>query len=553
MEKKNLILFNVSGNKKGVIYKYVGWTTGFGKAPTRWFSLGNLEKLLEKKENAVEILKEKLKSFSSLDKKERVQSALLEALESDELVRVNKNVGYELIEELLNKHNIFESFEKTRHKEMKKIFNFLVAKRIYNPSSIFSSFSEQGEFNSDISASKNSFYRLLDIVENNQANLVNALHQMVLKETNRNLSEIYFDSSTVYFESFQIMGYRQTSYSKDGKFKEDQIVIALACDGNGVPFHIKVFSGNTPDSKTMIEFLLELEQMYKIKNITVIADRGMSTSGNIRFLEQKGYGFIISYKAKASSKEFKEYVLNEKDYVYVNDNLKYKSTDFLSAFKNKRVTKNVRRRIVTISKSRALKDREDRQNLINNFKKKQNKDGTVDSSKMLGTKKCKYFTEISKLKFELDYKKIQRDEEFDGVYVYETNLLNLSESQIIHLYSKQWQIESNFRSLKSYLAIRPTYVYLDSHIVAHTLLCFASLVVLKLFIHKTNEYYFKHRINNHLTEWQFIKILSLVREEIFINNITGEEIERKREKSGSDIDLWNKYDEIKKIVIKSDK
>ncbi|MGZ9413246.1 hypothetical protein [Mycoplasma sp. Z386] len=78
-------------------------------------------------------------------------------------------------------------------------------------------------------------------------------------------------------------------------------------------------------------------------------------------------------------------------------------------------------------------------------------------------------------------------------------------------------------------------------------------MVLKLFIHKTNEYYFKHRINNHLTEWQFIKILSLVREEMFINNITGEEIERKREKSGSDIDLWNKYDEIKKIVIKSDK
>ncbi|WAM02254.1 hypothetical protein ONA02_06815 [Mycoplasmopsis felis] len=49
----------------------------------------------------------------------------------------------------------------------------------------------------------------------------------------------------------------------------------------------------------------------------------------------------------------------------------------------------------------------------------------MDSNKMLGSKKCKFFKEISKLKFELDTEKVQEDAKLDGYYVYETNLFDL--------------------------------------------------------------------------------------------------------------------------------
>ncbi|WAM02850.1 hypothetical protein ONA02_04165 [Mycoplasmopsis felis] len=63
---------------------------------------------------------------------------------------------------------------------------------------------------------------------------------------------------------------KHPGYSKDGKFKEDQIVIALACDKYGIPYHFKLFKGNTIDSKTLIPFFIEIERKYGARNITVV-------------------------------------------------------------------------------------------------------------------------------------------------------------------------------------------------------------------------------------------------------------------------------------------
>ncbi|WP_134110405.1 transposase [Mycoplasmopsis mustelae] len=82
-------------------------------------------------------------------------------------------------------------------------------------------------------------------------------------------------------------------------------------------------------------------------------------------------------------------------------------------------------------------------------------------NKLIGSKKYKFFKEVSNLKFELDYKKINEDKKFDGLYVYETNLQDKNVAEIMGNYKKQWQIESNFRSLKSFLAIRPIYIRLE--------------------------------------------------------------------------------------------
>ncbi|WP_337904903.1 IS1634 family transposase, partial [Mesomycoplasma ovipneumoniae] len=180
-------------------------------------------------------------------------------------------------------------------------------------------------------------------------------------------NEFYFDSSTVYFETFERNGLRIPGYSKDAKFKEDQIVIGLACDKNGIPFHFKVFKGNTGDSSTLIPFVLDVESKYNIKNMTIIADRGMSTAANIRFLESRNYNFIISYRAKVGTQKFKNYLLDPSDYVDVSADFKYKKEEFYSSYKNKRYTENIRRRIITYSKKRAIKDRKAREEQIQSF------------------------------------------------------------------------------------------------------------------------------------------------------------------------------------------
>ncbi|TQC51238.1 IS1634 family transposase, partial [Mycoplasmopsis mucosicanis] len=135
---------------------------------------------------------------------------------------------------------------------------------------------------------KNSYYRSLDYLAQNQKTILKNLNQEISKISSRNIKVLWYDTTTSYFETFKRGNFRKPGFSKDGKFKEDQIVIGLITDENGIPLHYKVFPGNTADSSTFISFMLELEKYYGIKNVTIIADKGMSVNRNIRFLEDKG-------------------------------------------------------------------------------------------------------------------------------------------------------------------------------------------------------------------------------------------------------------------------
>ncbi len=63
---------------------------------------------------------------------------------------------------------------------------------------------------------------------------------------------------------------------------------------------------------------------------------------------------------------------------------------------------------------------------------------------------------------------------------------DLSVKEVINLYSKQWQIESNFKTLKGKLSLRPMYLSTWNHIVGYVCLCFISLVFLNYIIYILN-------------------------------------------------------------------
>ncbi|WP_341513494.1 IS1634 family transposase [Mesomycoplasma ovipneumoniae] len=541
MKKQNLFLFSVWGSSKDKPYKYVGWTQGYGKGPKRWFSLGNERNLEKINPNAVQIIKEKLKLFSNLDDKDKVKTVLLDSIKNSAIIEGSVFVGGELIEKFIEKHNIFESLPKSRHKNMKEIFNYLISKRITDPGSIINAFDKKDDYSNQINTSKNSFYKLLDLVFESQNQLLDILNKMVISELGERDNEFYFDSSTIYFETFEI---------NDAKFQEDQIVVALACDKNGIPFHFKVFKGNTGNSSILIPFVLDVESKYNIKKMTIITDRGILTATNIRFLESRNYNFIISYHPKVASQKFKNYLLDPSDYVDVNADFKYKKEEFYSSYKNKRYTENIRRRIIAYSTKRAIKDRKAREEQIQSFIKKQNKDGFIEIDKLFG-KKPKYFKQISNMKFELDQSKIYKDKQFDGYYVYETNILNLNVLDIVEKYHKQPNIEANFRSLKGLLNIRPVFLRIDEHILAHTLLCFISLVILKTIIFKINKHISDNKLfeNNQLTEIGLVTMLQKLRQRVEFNTLDQQMIFKNREGVPNDPNIWNRYDFYFDILI----
>ncbi|WP_152908070.1 IS1634 family transposase, partial [Mycoplasma sp. HU2014] len=154
------------------------------------------------------------------------------------------------------------------------------------------------------------------------------------------------------------------------------------------------------------------------------------------------------------------------------------------------------------------------------------KDNLVSYDNLAGSKKYKFFKPVNKGAFyELDVAKINEDEKYDGYYVYETNRTDLSVVDIVNLYSKQWQIESNFKTLKGKLSLRPMYLSTWNHIVGYICLCFVSLVFLNYVVYLLNS-----RLGlqgkNRITEHKMINVIKDVKEiEVFVNKQKTETIQ----------------------------
>ncbi len=86
-----------------------------------------------------------------------------------------------------------------------------------------------------------------------------------------------YDITTYAFESIRADSLREFGYSKDKKFNEVQVVMALAADKDGLPVSYKLYKGNQGESPTMIPFVEELKKTYGVEKLVVVADRALTT------------------------------------------------------------------------------------------------------------------------------------------------------------------------------------------------------------------------------------------------------------------------------------
>ena len=77
---------------------------------------------------------------------------------------------------------------------------------------------------------------------------------------------------------------------------------------------------------------------------------------------------------------------------------------------------------------------------------------------------------------------------YDGFYAVITNLED-DPAEVIKINRRRWEIEENFRIMKSEFEARPVYVQRDDRIKAHFLTCYISLLVYRLLEKKLDEEY----------------------------------------------------------------
>ncbi len=302
---------------------------------------------------------------------------------------------------------------------------------------------------------------------------------------------LFFDVTTLYFESIEADDLREFGYSKDQQFQSVQVVLALATTQNGLPVGYQVFPGSTGEVKTLLACVKNWKQRLDIGRIVLVADRAMMSEENLTALEADGIEYIVGAKLRQLPKAQKETVLNLVDYTpssFSEEPLRLAEFGFHPG----------RRLIVSHSEARARKDQSDRERMIAKVKKrlagKLRKEANVSDeappqAEAKPSKAVKQFVGnhgyARFLKLEgtatvtFDDAKIAQEARWDGLHGLITNSQTLNANEVLARYRQLWTIEAAFRVQKHDLAMRPIYHWKKERIEAHILMCYLAYALLR--------------------------------------------------------------------------
>lgn len=306
-------------------------------------------------------------------------------------------------------------------------------------------------------------YRFLDKLNTRlkeQVEQISFAHTM--KVLNGNISVVFYDMTTLYFEASDEDDLRKTGFSKDGRHQNPQIFIGLLVGLGGYAIGYDIFEGNSYEGHTLIPFLEKMEQRFKLGKLVVIADSGLLSNDNIAALETNGYEYILGARLKNESGRIKTEILQ----------LVFSDGDTTSITKDERT-----RLIVNYSTGRASKDEYNRKRGLTRLEK-QVRAGKLTKSNINNRGYNKYLKLSGEVSIGIDYEKYNQDKVWDGLKGYLTNT-RLTDAAVMENYKNLWHIEKAFRMSKTDLRIRPIYHRLRNRIEAHLCIAFTAYCIYK--------------------------------------------------------------------------
>ncbi len=306
-------------------------------------------------------------------------------------------------------------------------------------------------------------YRFLDKLNSKlkeQAEQIAFAHTQ--KILNGNISVVFYDMTTLYFEASDEDDLRKTGFSKDGKHQNPQIYLGLLVAIGGYAIGYDIFEGSIYEGHTLIPFLQKITTKFKLQYPVVVADAGLLSRDNIKALEGQEYEYIIGARLKNESEKIRQQILQKQ----------------LSDGEVIKIDKaGDTRLIVAYAGNRAIKDEYNRKRGLQRLEK-QIKAGKLTKSSINNKGYNKYLKLQGDVTIEIDYEKFNNDKSWDGLKGYITNT-KLTNTQVIESYKNLWHIEKAFRMSKTDLRIRPIYHRLKHRIEAHICISFIAYSIYK--------------------------------------------------------------------------
>jgi len=393
--------------------------------------------------------------FSNLDQEQKKQN------EMEETQRVLDNVEHILIngtEQILD--HVYRQIGFDRIKD--DILRQLVIARLSQPLSKLATVDYlKSYYDEDVNLSK--IYRYMDKLHKTQQEVV---QQISVEHTRKilggNIGLVFYDVTTLYFESDYSDELRERGFSKDGKHSQPQVVLGLLVSRGGYPLAYSLFNGSQYEGYTMIPIVEDFVERFKLEDFVVVADSGLLNQKNISLMESGGYKYIVGARIKNENQEIKDWILS----------LEKKEGTFYEQNKTDK-----RRLIVNYSASRAKKDALNREKGVKRLTKNYKKG--IITKENINKRGYNKFLDISDdVKVTINQEKISIDQQWDGLKGYLTNT-NLPAQDVFDLYHDLWFIERAYRITKGTLEMRPVFHFTAKRIEAHVCICFVAYKVYK--------------------------------------------------------------------------
>lgn len=297
------------------------------------------------------------------------------------------------------------------------------------------------------------------------------------KQQEQDLTLMLYDITSTYLEGEQneLGAY---GYSRDKKKGKKQLVLAVVTTPQGRPVSVEVLPGNIADKTTLVKKIKELKERFNLVEVVYVFDRGMQDEGKLETLRSKEVKYITALRRAEIRK-------------LVEDGAPIQ----LGMFDKQNIVEYFTegRRYIICKSDQASRNKTQRKRLLEKTEEELEKIKTSIVNRRLkdpikiAARAQRWLTKWGMKKyFEIEIKEgyfaysrkpnlIEEADILDQLYMLETTEEELSAEEVQQGYKNLSVVESDFRTIKSSLDIRPVNHRKEETTKGHVFICFLAL------------------------------------------------------------------------------
>ena len=356
-----------------------------------------------------------------------------------------------------------------RNRSARKALRHMVMARIANPGSKRGT-ARRLEAELGVSIPVQRIHRMMDRLD---GEAIESMKSLAAEAARKLLPErpsvVFFDCTTLHFESVEEDGLREFGFSKSGRHGRTQVLLALMVTSDGLPVSFEVFPGSEYEGKSLIPSLERMRRRERAEQAIHVADRGMFGEENLKDMEERGLQYIVGARLKSLPKALKERVLDPGSYRPTGG-----SGDSLSA----EFEHGGRRIVVGWSRARARKDAADRRKAVDKLTEKLRR--SASPAQALSRRGHGRFVKVEgKAKLSVDRKKIEEAARWDGLKGIAANVPGMGHPELLARYRELWRVEESFRITKHDLRVRPVFHWKPERVKAHIAIAYMAFACVR--------------------------------------------------------------------------